>query len=255
MNCPYCESSLSHTVKVCPHCTRDLWMIQALQKEVHELREQLASLQGSLIPAPLIGDAQSQASFDPPLATDLSPAGWRLVGAALVSIALAMGLHGLLLFVFDVNPWVLRIATIVLPAMVSAWALRTTRLLWPAVALTSVMTGTFAVWGMLAVTGLIDNVPVAPQNLRDLRETLEYGLAMALGFLTGALAVGWWRLMQKPLSSKTPSGLLVLLVRRDAQGRLDIDAIINEVQKIITLAGPLVSGGMAVYSGFKSLMG
>jgi hypothetical protein len=48
---------------------------------------------------------------------------------------------------------------------------------------------------------------------------------------------------------------LALLLRRDARGRIDMDQISEEVQKLVSVAGPVVSGGMALYSGVKSLMG
>ena len=255
MICPYCDSSISSLAKVCPQCTRDLWLIQSLQEEVQDLREQLAALQGALPNTPNSGVDLHLSPADIQHSDELAPAAWRLVGAALVSIALAMGLHWLLLFVYDVNPLVLRVATIVVPAWVAGVALRSARLQGPAVAVASALTGALAVWGMLTVTGVLDNVPIAPQNLRDWRETLEYGLAMALGFLTGALCIGGWRQYQKRRTDKARAGLLALLLRRDARGRIDVDQFSEEVQRLVTVAGPVVSGGMALYSGVKSLMG
>lgn len=255
MICPYCDSSISSLAKVCPQCTRDLWLIQSLQEEVQDLREQLAALQGALPNTHNSGVDLHLSPADIQHSNELAPAAWRLVGAVLVSIALAMGLHWLLLFVYDVNPLVLRVATIVMPAWVAAVALHSARLQGPAVAVASALTGALAVWGMLTVTGVLDNVPITPQNLRDWRETLEYGLAMALGFLTGALCIGGWRQYQKRRTAKARAGLLALLLRRDARGRIDMDQISEEVQKLVSVVGPVVSGGMALYSGVKSLMG
>jgi hypothetical protein len=256
MICPYCDSSISSLAKVCPQCTRDLWLIQSLQEEVQDLREQLAAWQEGALNVSSSAEAPlSLSPADVQHSDELAPAAWRLVGAALVSIALAMGLHWLLLFVYDVNPLVLRVATIVVPAWVAAVALRSARLQGPAVAVASALTGALAVWGMLTVTGVLDNVPITPQNLRDWRETLEYGLAMALGFLTGALCIGGWRQYQKRRAAKARAGLLALLLRRDARGRIDVDQLSEEVQRLVTVAGPVVSGGMALYSGVKSLMG
>ena len=255
MICPYCDSSISSLAKVCPQCTRDLWLIKTLQDEVQDLREQLAFLQGNLPSNAHSEEVVPQGQADVQHTVELAPAAWRLLAAALVSIALAMGLHWLLLFVYDVNPLVLRVATIVVPALVAAVSLRSARLQGPAIGLTSALTGALAVWGMLTVTGLLDNVPIAPQNVRDWRETLEYGLAMSLGFLTGALCIGGWRQYQKRRSAKNRTGLLALLLRRDARGRIDMDQISEEVQRLVTVAGPVVSGVMALYSGVKSLLG
>jgi hypothetical protein len=48
---------------------------------------------------------------------------------------------------------------------------------------------------------------------------------------------------------------LDLLLRRDARGSIDMDQISEEVQRLVTVAGPVVSGVMALYSGVKSLLG
>ena len=257
MNCPYCESSISSKAQVCPQCTRDLWLIKPLQEEVLALQQQVAELELKLTG---LGTSNLQAE---PIETALqapsvnsasSSAGLYLTVAALLSIAAALLLHWLLSFVYDVNPLALRVATILAPALISTlalWFVKPNR--W-ALVVCSLLTGSMAVAGMLVVTGLLDNVPITPQNLRDWRETLEYGLAIALGFLTGALLASLRQQLQRRKAKIKSKGLLNLL-KRDAHGRIQVEEITETVEKWVTVAGPVVSGGMALYSGVKSLIG
>ena len=93
-----------------------------------------------------------------------------------------------------------------------------------------------------------------PQNLRDGREALEYVLAIALGFLTGALTASLRQhLKQRKVKARSKS--LLDLVQRDAQGRIHFDDITEALERWGTVFGPVVSGGMALYAGVKSLIG
>lgn len=257
MNCPYCHSNISSRAQVCPQCTRDLWLIKPLQEEVLALQQKVAELE-----LKWAGSGASGPQDEPPETSILIPsvssapasAGLNLTVAAVLSIAAALLLHWLLLFVYDTNPLVLRLATILAPALISAlalWFVKPSRL---ALVVTSLLVGTVAVAGMLIVTGLLDNVPVTPQNLRDWRETLEYALAIAFGFLTGALTASLRQQVQQR-QAKAPGKGLFNLVQRDAHGRIHVDDIIEALERWGTVLGPVVSGGMALYAGVKSLMG
>lgn len=257
MNCPYCESNISSKAQVCPQCTRDLWLIKPLQEEVLALQQQVTELELKLTG---LGTSNLQAepietTHRTPSFNSDPPSAWlNLTAAALLSIAAALLLHWLLLFVYDVNPLVLRLATILAPALISALALWFAKPNRWALIVCSLLTGSMAVAGMLIVTGLFDNVPITPQNLRDWRETLEYGLAIALGFLTGAWIAALRQQLQQRKTKAHSKGLLNLL-KRDAHGRIQVEDITETVEKWATFLGPVVSGGMALYSGVKSLMG
>ena len=257
MNCPYCNSNISSRAQVCPQCTRDLWLIKPLQEEVLALQQKIAELElkwaGSGASDPQ-NEPSETSILIPPVSSARASAGLNLTVAAVLSIAAALLLHWLLLFVYDANPLVLRVATILAPALISAlalWFVKPNRL---ALVVTSVLAGTMAVAGMLIVTGLLDNVPITPQNLRDWRETLEYVLAIALGFLTSALTASLRQRVQQR-QAKAPGKGLFNLVQRDAQGRIHVDDITEAFERWGTLVGPVVSGGMALYAGVKSLMG
>jgi hypothetical protein len=257
MNCPYCQSTISSRAQVCPQCTRDLWLIKPLQEEVLALQQKVAELElnwasrGDSDPQ---GEPAETTILIPSVSSAHASAWLNLTVAAVLSIAAVLLLHWLLLFVFDTNPLVLRLATILAPALISAFALWIVKPNRLALVMTSLLAGLLAVSGMLIVTGLLDNVPITPQNLRDGREALEYVLAIALGFLTGALTASL-RQHLKQRKDKAPSKSLLDLVQRDAHGRIHFDDITEALERWGTVVGPVVSGGMALYAGVKSLMG
>ncbi len=257
MNCPYCHSNISSRAQVCPQCTRDLWLIKPLQEEVLALQQKIAELELKWADGASSEPQNEPAEKTIPIySVSSAPANaWsNLTVAAVLSIAAALLLHWLLLFVYDTNPLVLRLATILAPALISAlalWFIKPNRL---ALVLTSLLAGTMAVAGMLIVTGLLDNVPIVPQNLRDWRETLEYVLAIALGFLTGALTASLRQHVQRR-QARTPGKGFLNVLQRDGHGRIHVDDITEALERWGTVVGPVVSGGMALYAGVKSLMG
>jgi len=257
MNCPYCNSNISSRAQVCPQCTRDLWLIKPLQEEVLALQQKVAELElnwASTSGSDPQGEHAETTILIPSVSSAPASAVLNLTVAAVLSVATALLLHWLLLFVYDTNPLVLRLATILAPALITAlalWFVKPNRL---ALVVTSLLAGLLAVSGMLIVTGLLDNVPIVPQNLRDGREALEYVLAIALGFLTGALTASLRQhLKQRKVKARSKS--LLDLVQRDAQGRIHFDDITEALERWGTVLGPVVSGGMALYAGVKSLIG
>ena len=260
MDCPYCHSQISESAGVCPCCTRDLWLVKPLQAEIKALQQKVKALEAQLgVVALDEGDLAPQAAIHPSEILNTTPQQnlrrWPyLLVSTCGSIGVTLLLHWVFLFIYDVNPLALRISTIVAPALIASLVLRQITCSWRAIALTSVLTGGFAVLGMLMVTGLLDQVPVAPQTMRDWRETLEYAIAIALGFLTGALIAALIRRLLNPTHQPEQSRNLWVLIQRDANGQINIEAISNEVQRLITVLGPVVSGSMALYSGVKSLI-
>jgi hypothetical protein len=105
---------------------------------------------------------------------------------------------------------------------------------------------------MLGITAHIDGVPLVPNNPRDWRETIEYTMAIGLGFLTGyltfRLTARWDQHQRKRIS-------LRVLLARDEKGQFKITEISNQVQTLVTATAPLVSAGVALYSGLKAFTG
>jgi hypothetical protein len=266
-NCPYCWLDVPAQATVCGHCTRDLVLfkplalqLQAVNQEVEQLKSALAAQAQALAQMQSQGVQSAAMSFADALPqaepTDQTPtptASWFMLIAVAVLTITAIGLcHWLLLFIYDAPPLFLRVLTIALPALTGYVCARQSGLGWVSQLLAALLVAGGSVVLMLGITAYIDAVPLWPNNPRDWREALEYTAAIGLGFFTGYLM---FRLVT--LWSQKQSNIINLrvLLERDEKGRFRITEISNQVQSLVTAAAPLVSTGVALYSGLKAFAG
>jgi hypothetical protein len=274
MRCPYCTTEISAEALVCPQCARDLYLFKPLLAKIEGLEKQLADKTAALSPAyeariaaleeklrsfeaPARGAASAATIAGSP-ATEASGRGYlgSVLLAALPCIGLLVVAHALLLFAYDLPPLYLRIASMLIPIPFGfALLVWHPRRLW-----ISAMAGFFmaaaAVYGMLVVTARMDNVPVLPQDPRDVREVLEYVASIGFAFLTGLLA-GKLRHHRLHLAPR-PGRLTVFLAQlftSDAEGHLGIERLAAKIQRLVNAATPAVAGAASVYTGVKALMG
>ena len=266
-NCPYCWGDVPVQASVCSHCTRDLVLFKPLALRLQTLAEEVAQLRGVVQqqaltlnqrPSQVIeAAAQSyaemkEASPAPAAASARATAlkSWfTLLGTVLLTIA-AIGLcHWVLLFVYDTPPLFLRLLTITLPALTGYLCARRSGLGWLAQLLAALLVSALSVGLMLAITAHIDAVPLWPNNPRDWREVFEYTAAIGLSFFTGYLT---HRLMARWTQQQRNKISLRVLLARDEAGQFKITEISNQVQSLITATAPLVSAGVALYSGLKA---
>ena len=181
-----------------------------------------------------------------------------------VSLALALGLalallvtaHILLLFVYDVKPLYLRIASILIP-IPFGFAL----LVWCPNRFRNSAIGGFAmaavaVWLMIVTTASIDNIAVIPQSVRDVREALEYMASIGLAFLTGLLL---GKLYYRRLHVSTEPNRLALflaeLFSADKDGELGVLRLAGRIQKTLSTLTPIGAWIVSIYAGIKALVG
>lgn len=255
---------------VCSHCTRDLVLfkplaleLQTLSDEVLQLKalvqqqaQTLANIQSQDIQTAALTYAQAQVAAPAPTPdSGAAPAqrSWlSLLGMVLLTVA-AIGLcHWVLLFVYDAPPLFLRLLTITLPALTGYLCARRSGFGGLTQLMAALLVSALSVSLMLAITAQIDGVPLWPGNARDWRETLEYTAAIGLSFFTGYLIhhliTRWSRHQRNKIS-------LRVLLARDESGQFRITEISNQVQSLITATAPLVSAGVALYSGLKAFTG
>jgi hypothetical protein len=181
-----------------------------------------------------------------------------------VSLALALGsalvllvtAHILLLFVYDVKPIFLRIASILIPIpfgfALLAWHPNRFR----RSAIGGFAIAAIAVWLMLVTTAFVDNVPVMPQSMRDVREMLEYMASIALAFLTGLL-LGKLHYRRLHVSTE-PNRLAVVLAElfsADKDGELGVLRLATRIQKTLSTLTPIGAWIASIYAGIKALFG
>jgi hypothetical protein len=193
-----------------------------------------------------------------PAAPAATPPGYAAaVARSLIPTLLLLILaHWMMLFVYDVKPLYLRVATILIPVpfgflLASQFPDEFRKSVLAAAALA------FAgVLSMLTVTAVIDKVPLLPQDLRDLRETLEYVLSIALAFVTGLL-LGEYHARRKLAELKT-NRMVLLLARAFApneEGKLGIEKAVKKLNKLQEAVTPAATGAASVYAGIKAFLG
>jgi hypothetical protein len=274
MRCPYCISEIDDLAIACPHCARDLYLFKPLLEKINQLEKAIAEQAKAVaagaetriaaLEAEVAALKQATASAVPVQLTVESGEveGSRpdyalaLLKTLLPAFALLVAAHGVLLFVFDVKPLILRVTTLLIPMpfgflLASHFAGR----FWKSAGAGFVV-ALAAVWAMLAVTATIDKVPVLPQDARDLRETAEYVLGIGLAFAAGVM-VGEFLPAFKEKGS--PPHRVMLLVARavtpDEDGKLGIEKAGKKIDKLMKVAAPAATAAASLYAGIKSFLG
>jgi len=278
MRCPYCVSEIADEALACPRCARDLYLFKPLLAKIEQLEKtvaeqaaavgansevRIAALEQELaaLKAERAGAAEAAAAVieavEPP-APEATPPGYAAaVAQSLIPTLLLLLLaHWVMLFVYDVKPLYLRVATILIPVpfgflLASQFPNEFRKSVFAAAALA------FAgVFSMLTVTAVIDKVPLLPQDLRDLRETLEYVLSIALAFVTGLL-LGEYHARRKLAELK--SNRMVLLLARafvpNEEGKLGIEKAVKKLTKLQEAVTPAATGAASIYAGVKAFLG
>lgn len=273
MRCPYCASEVPQAAIVCPHCTRDFYLFKPLLERVEQLEVRLveqaqagmatheariAALESELAALKAAQPAAPGVAVAAPLSPVAGTKRYWVSSALALSPALALLViaHIVLLFVYDVKPLYLRIASILIP-IPFGFAL----LVWhPHRFRVSVIggfaMGVAAVWLMLVTTAYVDKVPVMPQSARDVQEVLEYMASIGLAFLTGMLLgkLRYRRLHVRP----EPNRLAVFLAElftTDKASELGVVRLATRIQKMVSAFTPIGAGAASIWAGIKALIG
>jgi hypothetical protein len=267
MRCPYCISEIDDLALACPHCARDLYLFKPLLEKISQLEKAVAASAETRIAALEAEVAAFKQTT--PGAAPAQPVVERgevevsgpdfaiaLLKTLLPAFALLVAAHGVLLFIFDVKPLILRVATLLIPMPFGfLLASRFAGPFWKSVGAGFVV-ALAAVWAMLAVTATIDKVPVLPQDGRDLREIAEYVIGIGLAFAAGVM-VGEFLPAFKEKGS--PPHRVMLLVARavtpDEDGKLGIEKAGKKIDKLMKVAAPAATIAASLYAGIKSFLG
>lgn len=272
MRCPYCTSEVPQAAIVCPHCARDFYLFKPLLERIEQLETRLleqaqagmathegriAALESELAALKVAQPAAQGVA----VAAPLSPvAGTKRYGVSLAlalspTLALLVIAHIVLLFVYDVKPLYLRIASVLIPIpfgfALLVWHPQRFRIS----AIGGFAMGVVAVWLMLVTTAYVDKVPVMPQSARDVQEVLEYMASIGLAFLTGLLL---GKLRYRQLYMSEPNRLILFLAELftfNREGELGVVRLANRIQKTVSAFTPIGAGAAAIYAGIKALIG
>lgn len=249
MHCPYCASDIAEEASVCAVCRRDLGLVKTLLARIAELETKLTEQAVLAVPAPA-GEAVAEPMPDvmaPPPARS-----WAGIAANwLLPIALLLAAHWLVFFVYDARVIFLRLIALVLPLPFGVLFARSSRMpfgwsLVPAFAMAVV-----SVFAMSALTGWLDQVPVLPQNMVEVREFLEFAASIGLSFTTGLWVNAWMERRADAARVEAGKRLGVLAL---ANGKKVTESI-TKLNDFSSAAVALGTTACSVYAGLKGVLG
>jgi hypothetical protein len=169
-------------------------------------------------------------------------------------IALLMLAHWSIISILDLDTWVLRLVSILIPLPFGFRRLESmTATLWAALLIAMA-----SVSGMLVSTSLIDHVPILPQGRLEWIETLEYGSSIGLAYIVGNLVAWWWRARKSKSSvSKGLTCDIATILARSTSPANEKPAKLHE--RIATIAGwinasmVILTTGAAVFTALGRL--
>ena len=273
MRCPYCVSEIDDAALACPRCAKDLYLFKPLleklarleatvteqakaaaanaETRIAVLEKELADLKATLANAVPVQAEIVEAAPAAPAGPKEGYAG-ALLQALVPALILLLAAHGFLLFVYDVKPLYLRLATIIIPVPFGYFLALHFAENFNKSLVAGFLLACAGVLGMLAVTAMIDKVPLLPQDLRDWRETIEYVLSIGLAFATGLL-LGKHR-AHRNMEEVKKNRFVLLLTRAftpNEEGKLGIEKAYKKVNKMVEAVTPVTTGAASVYAGIK----
>ena len=254
MECPFCAETIKDEATVCQYCSRDLRLALPVIHQIQEIVAELDRLQRRLDHV-----HTSLALFDRPVRFLFLNGGIYVVLPALLLLAA----HYLIVMKFDWPQLYLRIASVIIPLPFGMAAYAFSRIGYRGGFGLGALTAALSVFGMLAVVAYADGTTIVPASFREWRETVEYGLSIALSFLTGNILVilVLWLLPNTIASGGKPSAAAYRAARMLGQHvgedtmRRRARRIQDLMQTVGPLAGVVATGAGSIYTGLKGMLG
>lgn len=252
MKCPYCVSELNEQALVCPHCTRDLYLIKPLLERIEALEQQVRELTENNAAASPIDEA---ALAVPPPVPFGTRSDWLFLWLAPLLVLLAA--HATITVILDMNTLYLRLVSLLIPLPFAFLLMRRDRSFpfWIGAAFTMAV---LAVLGMSGVISVVDRVPLLPQDGREWREFAEYAASIGFSYTTGMILGRMLRQRHEAVAPEAAKELTVKVVNLLSTGKKRADqlqATIKKVQEVRGTVTALTTAGLSAYTGLQGFFG
>jgi hypothetical protein len=254
MECPFCAETIKDEAAVCQHCSRDLRLALPVIREIQEIVVELDRLQRRLDQV-----NTSLAMFDRPARFLFLNGGIYVLLPTLMLLAA----HYLVVMKLDAPQLYLRIASVIIPLPFGMAAFAFSRIGYRGAFGLGTLIASLSVFGMLSVVSYVDGTPIVPSTFREWREMVEYGLSIALSFLTGNILVilVLWMLPNTIASGGKPNAAAYRMARMLGQhvGEETMRRRARRIQDLMQTLGPLagvvVTAAGSIYTGLKGVFG
>ena len=247
IGCPYCNAELESGALSCRYCSRDLTPVLPLLLRISKLESRLYEVEGllklgipdqRLLPAPV---SQPVGGYPIPGRRRLLPLVVGFLALLLVYVTVVIWL--------DLSLSVLRFSSILIPFAAGFTYLGARYKLHWADALVAFAFSALSVFSMNSILGLVDSIPILPQDTAAWRETMYYVVSIAASLTSGMLL----RMSIMALSVRGPTSL-----PRLRQGLLTVNKTIpldtlKAIELTVLLLGSLVSAIAGLFAGVLGL--
>lgn len=265
MDCPYCLESVKDGALTCPHCTGNLAVLAPLLARLTALESRIEILEADMT-AWSIDSKEAANSRETAPHPVLDGAGVmpgrprhgpfrRLALDVTAALVLLVSAHAFLVFVLDWPVLVLRLLCVAIPMLCATRAAlrQPAAFSWNLVA--AGVLGVSAVLGMSASVAAVDQVPLLPRNGREWREALEFAFSIATAWQTGYL-LGIRATRNRGTQEEVPGLLKALALATSPRGTdyAQLEQRANVIGSLTGSIAPVLTAGMAVLSGLRSLL-
>ncbi len=231
--------------------------LKALENEIVAIKQTLHDTFGALAR----GVSEAAAAVAEAGNVELPPqSGRRVVFAAVLSVALLLLAHWLVVIAYDLPTLVLRLVSIAIPLPIALWLTLRCRIKpWVEISI-AVAIGAVAVFGMAYVTSVHEKTAFLPENMREWRETFEYIASIAFAYLTGVLISS---ALQARSGARNRAGeatlrlakVLAFVTGRAIASGPQLKKHVDTVQSLVNNLMPVASAIVAAVTGLKGILG